>query len=40
MYPIIALLGLMFLTWGAAIWASYIEEPGAQLSKEKVRKAA
>jgi hypothetical protein len=26
MYPILALLGIMLLTWGAAIWASYAEE--------------
>jgi hypothetical protein len=28
MYPILALLGLMFLTWGAAIWTSVREEKG------------
>lgn len=26
MYPVLALLSLMVLTWGAAIWASYAEE--------------
>jgi len=28
MYQIIALLGLMFFTWGAAIWASNSEVKG------------
>ena len=27
MYQIYSLLGLMFLTWGAAIYASYLVEP-------------
>ena len=26
MYQIITLISLMFLTWAAAIWASYAEE--------------
>ncbi len=26
MYPVSALLALMLLTWGAAIWASFVEE--------------
>jgi hypothetical protein len=26
MYPILALIGLMLLTWGATIWASFMEE--------------
>jgi len=25
MYPILALLGLLFLTWGATVWASLAE---------------
>lgn len=27
MHPVVAMLGLMFVTWVAAIWASYQEEP-------------
>ncbi|MEW6245423.1 MAG: hypothetical protein AB1555_01805 [Nitrospirota bacterium] len=26
MYPILALLGIMLLTWGAAVWATFREE--------------
>jgi hypothetical protein len=26
MYAVIALLGLMFFMWGAAVWASFKEE--------------
>lgn len=26
MYPILALLGLLMFTWGAAVWATYAEE--------------
>ena len=30
MYQIVTLLGLMFFTWGAAVWASFREEPAMQ----------
>ena len=43
MYPILALLGIMFLTWSITIWASMVEEdqPAANaLSYEKIRKTA
>jgi hypothetical protein len=26
MYPILALLGMMMFTWGAAVWATYADE--------------
>ncbi len=26
MYPILVLLGIMFLTWGATVWATFLEE--------------
>ena len=26
MYPIIALIGIMLLTWGVAVWASFDDE--------------
>lgn len=37
MYPVYAMLGLMFLTWGIAVWASY-QEPADQTSAEPVRR--
>jgi hypothetical protein len=45
MYAVIALVGLMLLTWAVAVWASYDSEmPGErEESKErspKLRKAA
>jgi hypothetical protein len=30
MYAVIALLGLMFFMWGAAVWASFKEEEEEQ----------
>jgi hypothetical protein len=41
MYPILALIGLMFLTWGATIWASFAEEeqlPSSSPIPKKLRK--
>lgn len=41
MYPILALIGLMLLTWGATIWASFAEEDqlaGSSPSPKKLRK--
>ena len=29
MYPTVALLGLMFLTWGVAMWASWRDKEHA-----------
>jgi hypothetical protein len=26
MLPVLALVGLMLLTWGAAVWASFVDE--------------
>jgi 1,4-dihydroxy-2-naphthoate octaprenyltransferase len=26
MYSVLALLGLMLLTWAAAVWATYVDE--------------
>lgn len=26
MYPVMVLLGLMLLTWAAAVWATYVDE--------------
>jgi hypothetical protein len=42
MYQIIALVSLMFLTWGAAIWATYSSEESESSypSKTPVRNAA
>jgi hypothetical protein len=51
MYPVIVLLGLMLLTWVAAIWASFEEEtdkeilseresPSEDLPAEEIRKVA
>ena len=35
MYPVYAMLGLMFLTWGIAVWASF-EEPSERRRVEAV----
>ena len=43
MYQIVTLLGLMFFTWGAAVWASFREEQAMQHEpsyKGVLRKAA
>ncbi len=34
MYPVYAMLGLMFLTWGIAVWASY-QEPADRTKAEE-----
>ncbi len=33
MYPVYAMLGLMFLTWGIAVWASY-QQPADRTNAE------
>jgi hypothetical protein len=35
MYAVIALLGLMFFMWGAAVWASFKEEEEQKESREE-----
>jgi hypothetical protein len=43
MLPVLALGGLMLLTWGAAVWASFVEENHDHLSEsghEQFPKAA
>ncbi|WP_447972916.1 hypothetical protein [Nitrospira sp. Kam-Ns4a] len=32
MYAVMTLLGLMLLTWAAAIWATFMDEPEGQAS--------
>jgi hypothetical protein len=34
MYPVIVLLGLMLLTWVAAIWATFEEETDTEVLSE------
>lgn len=42
MYAVIALIGLMLLTWGAAVWASFAEEPNGveHGARSRLRRAA
>jgi hypothetical protein len=43
MYPILALLGLMLLTWSITIWASLMEDDqpvSSYLPQETIRKPA
>jgi hypothetical protein len=42
MYAVGALIGLMLLTWGAAIWASFADEPGkeARASRPRLKRVA
>jgi len=43
MYPVIALIGIMLLTWGAAVWASFEDKTPEQEQtpdKQTLRKVA
>lgn len=44
MYSVVAMLGLMFLTWGVAIWATFDEQEdygaSSQRGATEFRKAA
>ncbi len=43
MYAVMTLLGLMLLTWAAAVWATFMEEPEEPASgagRTPLRKAA
>jgi hypothetical protein len=40
MYAVGALIGLMLLTWGAAIWASFRDEPGKDETGTVIRMSA
>lgn len=37
MYAVIALLGLMFFMWGAAVWASFKEEEEEEEEEKESR---
>ena len=46
MYPVMAIIGLMLLTWGIAVWATWSEDsspeerPVAKPRKEAIRNVA
>ena len=40
MYAVIALIGLMLLTWAAAVWASYREEEPEEQEQSMEKKPA